>query len=185
MKLTVAKRTAKTKSETRNIRREGKIPAILYSKREPGKEIVVDSISFRKILNTTPTGTLSSKIFTLDLEGQAIKAIVKDIQYNITTYDVIHIDFEQLHDDLPVTLNIPLRCINAVNCVGVKLGGVVRQVVRQVKVTCLPKHIPEEFEIDILDLNVGQMKKLQDLEIPEGVRPVGSFKGVAVIIARK
>ncbi len=185
MKLSVTKRTAKTKSDLRMIRREGKIPAILYSKGKSGEEIVVDGIDFQKILNTTPTGTLSSKVFKLDIEGKSIQAIVKDIQYNITTYAVIHIDFEELHADHPVTLNIPLKCVNAANCAGVKLGGVIRQVVRQVKVSCLPKHIPDEFELDLLDLNLGQMIKLEHLKIPKEVRPAGKMKGVAVVIARK
>lgn len=185
MKLAAAKRTVKTKLETRNIRRQGKVPAIIYSKGEAGEEIVVNGIEFQKILNTLQTGTLSSKIFDLDIEGRAVKAIVKDIQYNVTNYEVIHIDFEQLHAGLPVTLNIPLRCTNTANCLGVKLGGVIRQVVRQVRVTCLPEHIPDEFQVDVKDLNLGQMKKLQDLEIPEGVRPMGKLKGVAVVIARK
>jgi len=184
MKLTIAPRSAK-KSETKKIRREGNIPAILYSKGEHGQGIVVDGIAFKKILNTTPTGTLSSKIFHLESSGKIVKAIVKDIQYNITTYDVIHMDFEQLHDDLPVTLNIPLVCVNTVDCAGVKLGGVIRQVVRQVRVTCLPKDIPGQFEIDVRDMNLGQTKKLSALNIPKGVHPTVDLKEVAVVIARK
>lgn len=185
MKLSVTRRSEKKKSVTAKIRREGKIPAILYSKGEKGSEITVDAIEFKKILNTTPTGTLSSKVFTLDIEGKATKAVVKDIQYNITTYDVIHIDFEELHEKLPVTLNIPLVCVNTVDCIGVKLGGAIRQVIRKVRVTCLPKNIPEHFEIDVRDMNLGQAKRLSSLKIPEGVRPAIDMKGVAVIITRK
>jgi large subunit ribosomal protein L25 len=184
MKLTVAARNKK-KSETKRLRREGKIPAILYSKGEKGKEIVVDGTDFKKILNTTPAGTLSSKVFSLEGEGKTVKAIIKDIQYKITTYDVIHLDFEELHTDVPVTLNIPLVCVNIVDCIGVKLGGVIRQVVRQVRVTCLPKDIPAQFEIDVRDMNLGQMKKLNALSIPKGVRPAIDLKEIAVVIARK
>lgn len=184
MKLTAALRSKK-KSETKKLCREGKIPAILYSKGEKGKEISVDAIDFKKILNTTPTGTLSSKIFFLEGLGKTLKAIVKDIQYNITTYDVIHLDFEELHEDLPVTLNIPLVCVNTVDCIGAKLGGVIRQVVRQLRVTCLPKDIPEQFELDVRDMNLGQTKKLSALEIPKGVRPAADMNAAAVVIARK
>jgi len=184
MKLTVATRSAK-KSETKKLRREGKIPAILYSKGEEGREIIIDGVDFKKILNTTPTGTLSSKVFLLEGLGKTLKAIVKDIQYNITTYEVIHIDFEELHEDKLVTLNIPLVCINIVDCIGVKLGGIVRQVIRQVRVTCLPKDIPQQFELDVREMNLGQMKKLSALEIPKGVRPVVSLNEAAVVIARK
>lgn len=185
MKLVAFTRTAKNKSATNKIRREGNIPAILYSKGDQGREIVIEGVEFQKILNNIPKGTLSSKIFDLEIDGKNFQAIIKDIQYQITTYAVIHIDFEELHDNLPVTLNIPLRCVNTVNCVGVKQGGVIRQVVRQVRVTCLPKDIPGEFELDVRDMNLGQTKKLQELAIPQGVRPVTNLRGVAVIIARK
>ncbi len=184
MELTVAAR-AKKKAETKKLRREGKIPAILYSKGKEGREIVVDGIEFKKILNTTPTGTLSSKIFNLHGLDKPLKAIVKEIQYNITTYDVIHLDFEELHDDSPVTLNIPLVCTNAVDCIGVKLGGVIRQVIRHVRVSCLPKDIPNQFEIDVRDMQMGQMKKLTALTIPANVRPAVSLNEAAVVIARK
>lgn len=184
MKLTVAKRSGK-KSETNQLRREGKIPAILYSKGQKGVEIVLDAVAFKKILNTTPTGTLSSKIFELEGLGMKVRALVKDIQYNITTYDVIHLDLEELHEDEPVTLNIPLICTNTVDCIGVKLGGVIRQVIRQVRVTCLPKDIPEQFELDVREMNLGQMKRLSDLAIPAGVRPTINLNEAAVVIARK
>lgn len=184
MELNVATRSAK-KSETKKLRREGKIPAILYSKGEKGREIVIDGVTFKKILNTTPTGTLSSKIFSLKGMGKTLRAIVKEIQYNITTYDVIHLDLEELHDNVPVTLNIPLVCVNTVDCVGVKLGGVIRQVIRQVRVTCLPKDIPSQFELDVRDMNLGQTKRLNTLEIPKEIRPAVDLKEVAVVIARK
>lgn len=185
MKLTVTKRTAGKKTENKQIRREGNIPAVLYSKGEKGEEIVVDGIAFKKILNTTPTGTLSSKVFLIDLEGKTVQAIVKDIQYNITTYDVIHLDFEQLHEDHHVSVKVPIRCTNVADCVGVKLGGAVRIVVRHVPVVCLPKDIPAEFEVDVRDMGVGQMKKLSALNIPEGVRPTINLNEAAVVIAKK
>jgi large subunit ribosomal protein L25 len=185
MKLAVATRSKK-KSDLKQLRRDGKIPAVLYSKGEPGKLLTVDAIEFKKILNTTPIGTLSSKVFSLEgLNGKPIQALVKDIQYNIVTYDVIHLDFEEMFEDEPITLNIPLVCINTVDCIGVKLGGVIRQVIRHVRVTCLPKNIPAQFELDVRDMHLGQTKKLTALTIPEGVRPRVNLNEAAVVIARK
>jgi large subunit ribosomal protein L25 len=184
MKLTITTRSVK-KSATKKSRREGKIPAILYSKGEKGREISVDGITFKKILNTTPPGTLSSKIFSLEGEGEPVRAIIKDIQYNITTYEVIHLDFEELHDTIPVTLNIPLVCVNMADCPGVKLGGVIRQLIRHVKVRCLPKNIPEQFELDVGEMQLGQTKKLSAVNIPKEVRPQIKLNEGAVVIARK
>ena len=185
MELTVASRTTGKKSETKKIRREGNIAAVIYSKGEKGEDVVVDGNAFKKLLNKVVAGTLSSKIFTLKLDGKSVKAIIKEIQYAITSYDVIHIDFVQLHDDVPLTLNIPVVFINAVECAGVKLGGALRQVIRYVKVHCLPKDIPQQFELDVGDLLLGQSLKLNKLEIPSGVRPITDLKEVVVVMARK
>lgn len=185
MKLKVAGRTAGKKCETKKIRREGNIPAVLYSLGKRGSEFAVDGGEFRKFLNTLEPGTLSSKIFTLDLDGKAIRAILKDIQYEITTYNIIHLDFEQLHDDSPVKINIPIKCINVVDCIGLKLGGVVRQVIRHLKVRCLPRNIPTHFELDVQNLGLGHSLKLEDIAVPESVSPIGDLKQVAVVMARK
>lgn len=185
MKLNVKIRTTGKKSVAKKIRREGDVPAVVYSKGETGKEIVVDGAEFKKILNKTPKGTLSSKVITLVLEGKELKAIVKEIQYHVTTYNLVHIDFEQLHDGVEVTLNIPIVCTGVVDCVGVKLGGVLRQVIRSMKVRTLPKNIPSEFQIDVRELAMGQTKRLHEITIPAGVIPVTDLKEVAVVIGRR
>lgn len=185
MELTVDKRAVGKKSATKQIRREGNIPAIFYSKGEKGVEIIVNGIAFKKILNTIEKGTLSSKVITLLIDGKQTRVIVKEIQYHPTTYNILHIDFEQLHEELLVTLNIPVVCMNAMDCAGVKLGGVIRQVIRKLKVTCLPKDIPAQFEFDVRELLMGQALKLNELKIPSTVRPRMDLKEVAVVIAKK
>ncbi len=185
MELTVAGRQSGKKAETNKIRREGNIPAVLYSKGEKGKDVVVNGNEFLKSLNQIEKGTLSSQVFTLKLDGKPVRAIVKDIQYAVTSYDILHLDFEELHEDVPVTLNIPIKFLNAVECAGVKLGGVLRQVIRQVKVRCLPKDIPDRFNLDVRDLLMGQSLRLKKLEIPSGVKPVIDLNEVAVVVAKK
>ena len=179
--------SVKSREERNNkkLRREGMLPAILYSQGNKGEVITVETNEFKKILNVTQTGTLSSKIFDLDLGGKKRRAIVKEIQYHVTTYDVLHIDFEEIFDDVPVTLNIPVLCLNAVDCAGVKLGGVLRHVIRKMKVKALPRHIPDAFEIDVREMQMGHTTRLSDLTIPEGVKPVVDLDNVAVLIARK
>ena len=182
MQLTVKSRKERN---TKKIRREGQIPAVLYSKGDKGQDIQLSANDFQKILNKIPKGTLSSKVFELDVDGKKKRAIVKDIQYHVTTYNILHLDFAELHDDVPVKLNIPVKLTNAVDCAGVKLGGILRQVVRQMKVKTLPKSIPDCFEIDVLNMELGQSKRLSEIKIPEGVVPVENLNNVAVIVARR
>lgn len=182
MQLTVKSRQERN---TKKIRREGQIPAVLYSKGHEGKNIQLDANDFKKILNQVPKGTLSSKIFELELDGKKMKALVKDIQYHVTTYDILHLDFVELHEDVEVKLNIPLLLKHTVDCEGVKLGGVLRQVIRQVKVKAKPKQIPDSFEIDVKRMQLGQSKRLSEIKMPEGVTPVDNLHNVAVTVARR
>lgn len=184
MELSVKSRT-KEQSNAKRIRREGGIPAIVYSQGKPGQEIVVDANEFKKILNQVESGTLSTKIFSLNSDGKKIRAILKDIQYCIITYNPIHLDFVELFDDVPVNINIPIQCLGVVDCAGVKLGGVLRQIIRHLKVRCLPKDIPAKFEIDVRDLGLNQSKKLEEIQLPHTVRPLINLREVAVVVAKR
>jgi large subunit ribosomal protein L25 len=185
MDLKIAKRKGQNKTESKVIRREGNIPAVLYSKGKSGENIVVSGKEFKKALNQIETGTLPTTIFVLNIDGSKRRAILKDVQYHITNYEVIHLDFEELVDGNEVSINVPIQCTGVVDCVGIKLGGSLRQVVRTLRVRCLPKNIPSQFEVDIRDMNVGQSKKVSEITLPSGVRPLTDTNTVAVVIAKR
>lgn len=185
MELEIKARKAEKKIENKKIRRAGGIPAIIYSQGKVGTTFEVDAVAFQKVLNQIVPGTLSTTIFTLKEGSKTKKAIVKDIQYHRTSYNVIHLDFEELIDSVPVSLNVPIQCVGVVDCIGIKLGGNLRQVSRSLKVKALPKDIPSHIEIDITNMNVGEEKKLADIAIPSGVRPLSDMNTLAVVIAKK
>jgi len=186
MKLKVFKRELLKKSESNKIRREGNIPAILYNRGKSNDAIVVDGSEFNKLLRSVQPGRLSTTIFTLqDESGKPRRAILKEIQYHPTTYSVQHLDFEELFDDVKVTLNVPIECTGVADCVGVKLGGVMRQVIRKLRVSCLPKDIPTVFYVDVKNMGQNDKKRLAELEIPQSVRPVVNLNEVAVVIAKR
>lgn len=188
MELTVTSREAKTKSNVKNVRREGNIPAILYSNGKKGQEILVKGAEFQKLLRSIPKGTLSSKVITLHYEGKSIPVIVKGIQYQITTYDVIHLDFQELHDGVEVNVKIPLLCTGSADCVGIKLGGVLRQVIYavpvRVKYSARTKMIPEKFEVDVRDMGIGQSKQLGDVPMTN-VRSLMDLKEIVAVITKR
>lgn len=185
MNLTAKKRAGETKGETKKIRRDGNIPAVFYSPGSPGVPIEIDGTEFQAALRQIKSGRLSTTIFTLDLDGKKSQAIVKGIQYDLTSYDVIHLDFEELKEDAPVTVKVPIECVGVADCVGIKLGGSLRQIIRDVKVKCLPKHIPEEFALDVRELKLRQSKRLSDITMPEGVKPIAATDEVVVVIAKR
>jgi large subunit ribosomal protein L25 len=186
MKLQTVKRTNKCKSEVKKLRREGYIPAILYVKEKEGELIAVPSAEFSTFLRGVQSGHLPTSIFTLvDEAGQQRKVIVKDIDYNITTYDVIHLDFEELKDDQKVNIKVPIECVGQEECAGIKLGGVLRQVIRHVLVRCLAKDVPRFFELNVSELAVGQSKRLKDLQIPPTLRPLVDVNEVVAVIVKR
>jgi large subunit ribosomal protein L25 len=183
MKLAIHKRKI---GKTNKLRREGNIPAILYQASEPGLPIQVKAEEIKTVLRTLKPGLLSTTVFELaESGGEHYKAIIKEIQYNVASYDVEHIDFALVSEDKPVTVNVPLQMTGVGDCAGVKQGGFIRQVIRTLKVSCLPKHIPQEFTVDVRDLGIGQSKKLADVEMPANVKPLAKLTEVAVVVGKK
>jgi large subunit ribosomal protein L25 len=186
MKLQVCKRNLLKKSETKRIRREGGIPCALYVRGKATDTMTVQGSEFSVLMRGLQPGRLSTAIFTLvDEQGKMHKAILKEIQYEPTTYAVVHLDFEELFDDVKVKLKVPIECIGIVDCVGIKLGGVLRQVLRHVSVCCLPKDIPSTFQLDVKSLALFESKRLSDIEIPQTIRPLTNLNEVAVVIAKR
>lgn len=185
MKLTAQTRKDEKKSEIKLMRREGNIPAVIYSPGAEARKISVNTEEFEGVLRKLKAGMLSTTVFTLDLDKKMVKVIVKDIQYNLTSYKVIHLDFEELNDNVPIRVNVPVNCVGMADCVGIKAGGFFNQVTRTIKVKCLPKDLPAQFEVDIRPLALGQSRKLKDIEIPKGVTPLAKAEKVLVSIATR
>lgn len=185
MELSIFKREADKKSETKRIRWEEGIPAVLYSAGKTNENVFVKKSEFDKVLRELKDDRLSVTQFTLKNGNKKQKALVKEVQYHYTTYEVTHIDFMVLEDKTPVTVKVPIEYKGIDDCVGVKLGGILRRVIRKIKVRCLPKDIPTEFSLDVTSLNVGQSFRLKDINIPKSVRPVASMEEVAVVVAKR
>jgi len=187
MNLQVGSRPGKNKTESKRLRREGNIPAVVYQRGKDSEKIFVKNSDFSSLLRGVQPGRLSTIIFKIsDQNGQSYDAVLKEIQYHVTTYDVLHLDFEKLDEKTPVRVKVPIECTGTVDCVGVKLGGVVRNVIRQLPVECLPKDIPEVLQLNVKDLNLGESLRLRDLDIPQTLRPLTeNMNEVVVVIVKR
>jgi large subunit ribosomal protein L25 len=185
MKLQMNSRTAQKKSESKKLRREGLIPSVIYIKGKVSENVAVPEAGFSSLLRQVMPGRLSTTVFTLADDGKSRRALIKEIQYHPTTYNVLHLDFEELHDKETVTVKVPIECIGQVDSVGIKLGGTLRQVLRYVRVSCLPKDIPSAFEVDVRNMGLNETKRLADLSIPESVRLLADPSDVAVSIVKR
>lgn len=186
MDLSISKRLLERKKDPKRLRRERKVPAVLYVKGQPSEPIMIDLGEFEAHLRQIVPGHLPTTIFVLkDAEGRTRKAIVKDIQYHVTTYNIVHLDFEELLAGTRVNVRVPITYLNAVDCQGVKLGGVLRQAMRHVRVNCPAERIPQEYAIDLRDMVQGDSRKVRDLELGEGVKSLDQLGEVAVMIAKR
>ncbi len=186
MKLNIKKRAAKNKCESKQLRRNGHIPAVMYVRGQSSDTITVNESEFSSLLRKLGKGRLSTSVFELTNESNVTKrAIIKDITYDPVTYNVIHLDFEELIDGVKISLNVPIECVGVADCQGVKQGGVIRQVIRTIRVSCLPSDIPQVFELDVKNLGLFETKRLSDIELSPAIRPQADLKQVAVTIAKR
>ncbi|MBA3237478.1 MAG: 50S ribosomal protein L25/general stress protein Ctc [Parachlamydiaceae bacterium] len=186
MKLTYSKRNAERKSETKRLRLAGAIPSIIYTRGQESTNIAVQTSDFTSLVRNVKPGHLSAQVFSLVGEdGSQRRALLKGIQYEPTTYQVIHLDFEELVEGHKVNVKVPIEWVGAADAVGVKLGFVLRAVIRSMPVSCLPEHIPTSFQLDVRTMGARDVKRLKDLEIPENVRPLKDLNEVIVVMAKR
>jgi large subunit ribosomal protein L25 len=172
-----------SKGGLRRLRRAGLLPCVIYSQ---GNEVVLGSVKtaeVAKALRELPSGFLPTLVFLLeDDQGKTRQALVREIQYAPTTYDVVHIDFMEITPNREITVKVPVEMINTVDCVGVKLGGQLRYVMRHVKVRCLPGVMPDHFTIDVRDVGIRQSRRVRDIEIPAGVTCLANKDDVVLTV---
>ncbi len=185
MKLSVSARVTAKKSDAKKLRREGRVPGVLYGLDQKNENISIPSDELQAVFRAMRPGVLPTTIFELNDGKVSRKALVKETQYHPTTYAALHVDFALISDDRPVSVSVPIQVIGVAECVGIKLGGFMRQVIRFLKVRCLPKMIPQEFFVDVRDLNIAQSKTLGDMEIPQGVSPLAKMSEVVVVIGKR
>lgn len=164
MKLKAIKRSM-GKSDLGRIRRKGDIPGVVYHGGKENISISIDGPMFQSHLRSIQKGCLSTTRFEVDLEGETFQAIVKDISYHRTTYDIEHIDLMKITPDQMVTIHVPILCKGLDACAGIKQGGQLKTEKRSVKISLKAKEIPEAFTIDVSPINLGESIRVKDLEL--------------------
>lgn len=185
MKLEMIKRQVGKTGENNRLRREGRIPVVVYGPSRQPEGFSIEKAQWESSLRQIPKGSLSITIFTLHGDQGSMQALVKEIQYHPTSYEVLHLDFIEVKKDVRVNVKVPLRFIGADECAGVKQGGVFRPVFRSIKVNCLPDQIPKELTLDVTEMGMKQNRRLSALAMPEGVRALANLNEVAAVIAKR
>ncbi len=155
------------KGASRRLRREGRVPAIIYGAGRPPRSL---SFDHSKVLRQLENESFYSSVLNIKVGEKSQAAIVKDIQRHPARPIVMHIDLQRIVEDEVIKMNVPIHFVGGDVAVGVKEGGgSVSHLRTDVEVVCLPKDLPEYFEVDISELDLDEMMYLSDLTVPEGV----------------
>ncbi|MBK8163738.1 MAG: 50S ribosomal protein L25/general stress protein Ctc [Gammaproteobacteria bacterium] len=163
------------KGASRRLRREGKVPAIMYGSGQQPVSLVLDHDAVRHSLENE---AFYSHILTVNVDGQAVQAVLKDLQRHSYRPIIMHMDLQRISETEELRMHVPLHFIGEASAPGVKLGGgIVSHLVTDVEVTCLPRHLPEYLEVDVSSLQLNETLHLSDIKLPEGVRIIALTHG--------
>ncbi|MFW5809486.1 MAG: 50S ribosomal protein L25/general stress protein Ctc [Halanaerobium sp.] len=169
-------RTETGKGAARKIRRNGLIPGVVYGRGNEPRSIKIDPLDIEKLLQ-------SNAIFDLTFvgeDGEESTVIIKDYQKDVIKQDLLHVDFQFISMDEKITVSVPMHLEG--EAVGVRDGGVLQQLLREIEIDTLPAEIPEEITIDISELEVGESLSVADLDLPEGIDLVTDSDEVIVTV---
>ncbi len=179
--LEVEKREQAGKGIARQLRRQGKIPAVLYGAGQSEFLSLEHNVARNLVLSQVGhTGLLTVKI-----PGDRDRvAVLQDHQLDPLTGAILHVDLFEVSMEKPIRVKVPVSIIGATP-VGVKEGGILHQPLRELHIECLPAHIPDHIEVTATPLGVGEGIHVKDLESPEGVKILDDQELMVVHVATK
>ena len=167
--LPVNLRSSLGKKATRAERRDNRVPAVIYGNNEQNIPISIEGKQLDKLLQSSQFFT---QIFELDVEGKKHQVLARDLQLHPVNDRPLHVDFMRFNENTRIVLLIPAIFINEEDSPGLKRGGVLNIVRREVELLCSPLKIPKELVFDLADLEIGATIHIGDIELPEGVSTV-------------
>ena len=171
-KLNVDIRKEHGTSAARRTRLQNKVPAVVYHSGIEATPLSVDKISLNKALRT------GQMIFEVNVEDKDQFVLVKEIQYHPVTDEIIHIDFQKVKEDEKISLEVAVRSSGEAK--GVKLGGLLVQMLNSVTIKCKPAEIPEFLEIDVTDMEMNTNLFVKDITLPTDVEML-TAEDIAVV----
>ena len=172
-KLKAKKRSTLGKTSTKALRRVGNIPAVIYGK---GKETVPLELDPKDVKKAFDTDAGRNTLIDIEIEGGEKKekklSILRDIQMDNITNTALHLDFLEL--DLKEKIEVKVPLVFTGRAQGVKEGGILEEMIREIGIICLPGDIPDNIEHDVTELELDEGVQIKDLALPDGVEVTGN-----------
>ena len=170
------------KGASRRLRRQGLVPAIVYGGEEAALAVAVkqdDLVKFGRF------ESFYSQIINLQVEGKGdIEVIVRDVQRHLYKPLYQHMDFQRVVRGQELQATVSLHFTNEESSVGVKAGGIVEHHLNSVEIVCLPRNLPENIEVDMANVALGDVIHLRDLKLPQGVRLLHDDDRAEAVVAQ-
>jgi len=162
LELNAVTRTASGKGQARTLRREGRLPGVLYG---PNTDPVMLSIDLSDLEDITKGGSAGQALLSISVKGEKKPrtAMIKELQTSPLSRDYLHVDFYEV--DMKKKINVMVPVTTTGKCIGIEMGGMIQLIRRELEVLCLPGNIPENIEIDITELNIGDSIHVEDVKL--------------------
>ena len=164
----VEAREKSTKGAVREIRRSGRVPAVIYGRDLPPRTVSLD----RKVLEQElGRGGFQNRLYNLKLDDLNQRVLPREVQFHVVTDAPLHVDFLRLDEDAEIRIMVPVRFINEEDCVGLRQGGVLNVVRHEIEVNCRADAIPESIPCDLTGVEIGESIHISSVTLPDGVAP--------------
>jgi large subunit ribosomal protein L25 len=170
-------RAGQGKGAARAVRREGLVPAVIYGDK---KDPALVSLKYRDLLPHVSTGRFTATLVDLDLGGETVRVIPRDVQFEPVRDFIIHVDFLRLGKDARIRVEVPVHFRNHEASPGLKAGGVLNIVRHEIEFFCPADSIPEEVLVDLSGLHIGQSVHASQVKLPEGAQPTISERDFTI-----
>ena len=170
------------KGASRALRRDGRVPAVVYGEKKDPLSIHVEEKLLSKMLST---GHFMNSVVMIDYQGKAHRTLPKAIDFHPVTSRPIHVDFLRIGEHTKVHVAVPIRFDNEEESPGLKRGGVLNTVIHELEIVCDAAHIPNEIHIPLDGLEIGDSVHISQVKLPNGVTPANTDEDftVATIVA--
>ena len=153
------------KGASRALRREGRVPAVVYGNNEDPQSIHVEA---KELVRQLDTGHFFNSIVEVVIGGKAVRTLPKDVAFHPVSSRPLHVDFLRVSKDHKVHVNVPVHFANEAASPGLKRGGVLNIVRHELDLICDPERIPDEISIDVTGLEIGAAIHISHVNLPEG-----------------
>jgi large subunit ribosomal protein L25 len=170
------------KGASRALRRDGRVPAVIYGQKKDALSVHVEEKLLSKMLST---GHFMNSVVMVDVAGKPTRTLPKAVDFHPVTSRPIHVDFLRISEHTKVHVNVPMRFDNEEASPGLKRGGVLNVVVHELELVCDAAHIPNEIHVQLDGLEIGDAVHISQVNLPEGVTPANTEEDftVATIVA--